>query len=89
MRDGKLVKTGKQIMLFRIYDGWGVSTEVLKRYRPTHIQLYMEGEAYQASIDKFRQNGIRYNDSGDEQIILPRKHWEYKNLNQTQLIKED
>jgi len=90
MDGDRLVKKDKQVVLYRKYDGWAIPVEVLKKYRPKRIQLFFDEQAYQATIDSFRdRKKVIFNDfEGEAQVILPRKYWSHKDLRQQELIKE-
>lgn len=72
--DGTLVKRGKQVVLFRLHDGFGVGLDVLNQVNA--VEVHYHGETYTATRADFRKHGIIADYQGYEtQFILPRKFW--------------
>lgn len=79
-----LIKSGKQVMLFRIYDGFGMSVEVLEQV--DRVTVHHNGISYTATTDEFWTHGIDHDFYGDKQKILPRKFWLSRDSNQITLV---
>lgn len=84
LRGKHLIKTGKQVVLFRNYDGFGLSKDVLDLIED--VTVHYQGKIYKARTEDFWSKGIRHSFMGDEQLILPRKYWTYKDRDQLTLI---
>lgn len=87
-RYGKLTKRGKQVVLFRNYDGFGLPLSVLKTIKS--LEIHYDGEVYTATPEDFYEHGIE-NDFKDtrtyhteKQLVLPRRF--FKRGNQEQLL---
>lgn len=80
---GRLVKRGKSVVLFKIYDGFAIPTEVLKQIK--EVEIHYGGEVYLTTSDKFWQHGINNDFEGEKQLVLPRKYW--KLARQEELLK--
>jgi hypothetical protein len=80
-RDGKLVKTGKQVVLFKIYDGFGLPIEVLSSIKS--VEIHYKGVIYTATPSMFYEHGIANRYQDESQLILPRKY--FGTNNQTEL----
>jgi hypothetical protein len=83
---GTLIKSGKAVVLFRNYGGFGVPEEVLKNAFIHKVQVHYEGRTYEAHTDTFERKGIKYHQPPYEpQVILPRKYWSIEDSKQPQL----
>jgi hypothetical protein len=89
--DGTLHKTGKQVVLFRNYDGFAITADVpYPLLGVERVELTYEGKTYTAPISQFDAHGIRYKHPNYEaQVVLPRRFWIVRESNQTSLIKEN
>lgn len=86
-RHGRLIKTGKQVVLYDKYDGFGIPVDVLRVVKG--VEIHYKGVVYHASVEDFKKHGIPETyDKGifdkEEQYILPRKYW--KVVNQASLL---
>lgn len=79
-----LYKKGGQVVLFRNLDGFGMSKDVLDLFY--RVTLTYKGVGYTARSEDFWEHGIPYNFNGDEQLILPRSRFTYKNKDQGVLL---
>ena len=86
LKDGVLIKKGKQVVLFRNYDGFGLSKRILKNTGIKKISLEYSGTIYQTTPQVFIDHGITYTNRYDEQIVLPRKYWASTPNGQTSLV---
>lgn len=69
-----LVKTGKQVVKFHIYDGFGVAQHLILDPRVEKIRLHYGNKIYKASVGDFINHGIAYHKPLYEpQFILPIK----------------
>lgn len=84
LRGKHLIKTGRQAQLYRIFDGFGISKDVLDLVEK--ITVHYQGKIYTTTPTMFWENGIPHNFMGDEQLILPRKFWSFKDKNQVELV---
>lgn len=76
LTDGKiLVKRGRQVQKFWKYGGYGVAVRDLEWVHGVEIHSRYDGRLY-APREKFYQAGIVHNFNGEEQMVLPVKHWE-------------
>ena len=80
-----LIKRGRQVILFRVFDGFGISKDVLDLVNK--IVCHYEGKVYTADVEDFWEKGIEYDFAGDKQLVLPRKFWAYQDKDQLSLIK--
>lgn len=71
--DGKLIKRGKEVVLFKIYDGFGIPVRVLDRIKT--VEVHYKDETYIARVELFRVYGIKHTFGDEKQLILPRKYW--------------
>lgn len=78
-KHGKLVKKGKQVVLFKNYDGFALPLYVLKII--SSVEIHYGGKTYQASPDTFYKHGIEHTFEDprtfkqEKQLVLPRKYW--------------
>lgn len=86
LKDGVLIKKGKQVVLFRNYDGFGLSTKILENTGIKKISLEYKGVLYQTTPQAFKELGITYKNKYDEQKILQRKYWASKPDGQISLL---
>lgn len=80
-KSGKLIKKGKQVVLFRAYDGFALPLDVLKRIKS--VELHYEGTVYRADVETFKKHGLAHTFEDpdtyrrEEQLILPRRFFSY------------
>lgn len=86
LQNGVLLKTGKQVVLFKKYDGFGFTRKVLLDERIDQIEIHYEGKIYKTVPSQFFYYGVPYDDNGDQQLILPRKRWTIIDPAQTTLV---
>ena len=84
LRGKTLYKKGRQVVLFRNFNGFGASKDTLDVV--DRIVCSYEGKQYTASSEDFWTKGINWNDKGDAQLILPLQHWSLEDSRQTKLI---
>lgn len=72
--NGCLFKKGKQVVLFRNFDGFGFSVGCLKDF--DRVQLEHDHKVYKATVETIKEHGIEYKNGFDTQLVLPRKHWQ-------------
>lgn len=71
-----LVKRGKQVILMRKMDGFGVSLEFLKSKSFDAVEVHYDDKIYHANVDDFATKGILYERPPyEKQVILPRRYW--------------
>lgn len=75
LRDGTLIKQGKQVVLFKIYDGFAIPKEVAELPEVDRVQVHYEGDVYSAPIETFFNYGIPHKYKDEEQLVLSRKWW--------------
>lgn len=80
-----LVKRGKQVVLMRKMDGFGVSLTALKSGSFTMVECHYLEKIYHATVDDFATKGIMYERPPyEKQVILPRRYWRVtQNTSQT------
>lgn len=76
-KHGKLVKKGKQVVLYEIYDGFGIPLSVLRIVKS--IEIHYKGTVYNAPASAFEEHGITEKYMDERQKILPRKYWHKDN----------
>lgn len=88
LKDGVLTKKKSQVVLFKKYDGFAMSKQILDMPEIKKIVLeYAEdGKTYETTPLQFAQKGIDYDNYGDYQLVLPRKYWTQIDPNQATLI---
>lgn len=86
LENGVFTKTGKQVVLFKKYNGFGFSQEILSEYPIKKIVVQYGQTEYITSPKSFYDHGIYYDDYGDKQLVLPRKWWTEVMPGQTQLF---
>lgn len=79
-----LLKRGKQVVLFRIYDGFAVSNSHLNMPELKRIRIEYEGSVYKATKDQFLKHGIPHKFGNEQQLVLPRRYFD--NTNQERLF---
>lgn len=78
-KKGKLTKTGKQVVLYEVYDGFGIPVRVLDLV--SSVEIHYENEVYNATPADFEKHGVEHTFTDpktlrrEEQLILPRKYW--------------
>ncbi len=80
----RLIKKGKQAVLFYKYDGFGISEALLDKFDQMEVEY--QGQTYFATSDLFRKYGIEYIDRQDKQLILPRKWWDVRSKEQRSMF---
>jgi hypothetical protein len=70
-----LVKTGKQVQKFWKHKGYAVAVADLEEVRGVKLHTEYDGILY-ARRDQFYKNGIENVYNGEQQLVLPTKHWE-------------
>lgn len=86
LKDGVLVKKGRQVVLFRRYDGFGFTQKIVDTPGIQKILVNYNGVEYITSPAVLSAHGIRYDNHGEEQIVLPRKWWGTQNEEQLPLL---
>ena len=87
--EGTLVKKGRQVMLFNIFDGFGIPDSVLQDPAVERIEVHYAQKVYRASYHDFLEHGVPYHRRPFEpQTILPRKFWNGGVPKQPQLFEE-
>ena len=77
VEDGWLVKSGKQAVLFRNLNGFGVAKDAF-RFFTKGVEIHYEGKIYRATLEDFKQ-ARTYDHLGYEpQKVLPMKYWTIK-----------
>lgn len=85
--EGTLYKRGKQVVLFRNYDGFAIPEKIAKDPRVESVAIEYNGAVYSASIERWLTYGIRYHKEPYEpQIILRRKDMSSHLYNQEVLL---
>lgn len=69
----KLIKKNKSVVLFKIYDGFGVPVRVLNQVRS--VEVHYQNEVYTAPVTMFKQHGIEHRFKDEDQLVLPRRFW--------------
>jgi hypothetical protein len=71
-----LIKRGKQVILMRKMDGFGVSLSSLKFHSFDQVEIHYLDKMYHATVDDFATKGIMYERPPfEKQVILPRRYW--------------
>lgn len=80
-----LIKRGKQVVLMRKMDGFGVSLSALKSQNFDRVEVHYLEKIYHATVDDFATKGIMYERPPyEKQVILPRRYWRVtQNTSQT------
>lgn len=72
-----LLKRGKQVILFRNFDGFGIAEKILKDYPIEKIVIVYNNISYETTSERFLEKGIKYHKPPFEpQIILPRSYFQ-------------
>jgi hypothetical protein len=79
-----LVKKGKQVQLYRVFDGFGLSSAVLDTFKDIRIEY--EGKIYRATVELIKQKGVLKQFKEDLQYVVPRKYWVVEDPKQLSLI---
>lgn len=83
--DGRtLTKRGKQVQLFRMYNGFAVSVSLLDQVDT--VIVHYQGRAYKATAQRFREQGIPHRYKFDDQLVLPRPFWDEVETKQERLF---
>ena len=83
------IKSGRQVVLMKIFDGFGVSRHMLTNPRIKNIRIHYNGLVYKASSATYLLKGIPYTDKSgryEPQVILPRNQFDVVNADQTELF---
>lgn len=86
LKDGDLIKRGKQVVLFRRYDGFGFSRKIIDTPEIKQIRVEYQDKTYTTTPMMFVTRGIPYSNGDDKQLILPRKWWAVKDDDQQTLL---
>lgn len=82
---GKVLhKTGKQVVLFRQFNGFGASKDYLDVV--DKIVCDYEGKRFTATSEDFFKHGINWKFQDDAQLILPLQFWSTQDAKQVRLI---
>lgn len=82
--DHILLKKDKQVIKYRIYNGYAVSEKDLEKVRGVQLYTKKDGIIY-ARRDQFYKHGIVNDYRGERQYILPVKYWEVIQGNDDQM----
>jgi hypothetical protein len=70
-----LVKKGKQVIKNWKHNGYAVNIVDLEKVRGVKLYTEYDGVLY-ADRHLFYKHGIENNYNGEQQLVLPTKHWE-------------
>lgn len=95
----KLIKSGKQVVLFRMMDGFGMPRQLVEESlsrkaedddpsEPIEsVEIHYLGKIYRAPLAEFLRNGKHYyRPPYEPQYILPRRFFSIEDPKQTRLI---
>lgn len=100
LKDGKLIKSGRQAVLFKAMDGFGLPQDLVSHNlnksvqlkepggeKINQIEIRHSGKIYQASTSDFLEHGIKYHRPPYEaQYILQRRFFTVRDTNQLTLV---
>lgn len=68
-KSGWLVKTGKQVVPFRMYQGFGIDKSALEFVKG--VRIFYRGKEYSADVQTIKAKGIPYHKAGFEpQLVI-------------------
>jgi hypothetical protein len=71
-----LVKKGKQVMLMRIFDGFGIPVTVFDDERVRYIEVHYKNKVYRVFTGEYRRHGIPFHrEPYEAQLVLPRRYF--------------
>jgi len=83
----KFVKTGRQAVLFKRHNGFGVAREILDSYDFDWLEVHYDGIVYTVDKPTFMRHGKGINIDGYEpQVVLPKRYWSCHSERQTSLL---
>ena len=72
-----LTKRGRQVVLFRAMDGFGLAKHLITNPRVKHIRLEYKGRLYKTTADQWLRHGIPFwRPPYEPQLILPRRYFD-------------
>lgn len=77
VKDGWLIKRGKQVVKFWKYNGYAIPVEELRKVKGVVLHTQYDGILYQTSEVIFNE-GIKNMFKEEEQLVLPSSMWEIK-----------
>jgi hypothetical protein len=78
LKDGWLIKKGKQVQKYWKFNGYAIPFKLLASIKGVVLYTQYDGVLYATSAD-IMKHGLRNNFQGEEQLVLPLKHWRIKN----------